>query len=253
MIKFVEYDWFVVVGIVCGVGQVWVKVFDVLFVEECVVLKVCIKVLFVCEKVVLVVYYYVDVELQELVDEMGGCVVDLFEMVCFGCDYDVQMLVVVGVCFMGEIVKILSLSKWILMFDFDVICLFDFGCLVDEFLVFCDVYFDCIVVVYVNISVVVKVCVDWMVMLLIGFEIVVDLYVCGEKIIWVLDCYFGSYIQKKIGVDMLLWQGLCFVYDEFKGIEFDLLCVEYLDVKVFVYFELLENVVVQVDVVGLIM
>lgn len=71
---------------------------------------------------------------------------------------------------MGEIVKIFSLEKIILMLILNVECLLDLGCLIEEFNVFCDVYFDCIVVVYVNMFVVVKVCVDWVVI----FSIVVE-------------------------------------------------------------------------------
>lgn len=87
----------------------------------------------------------------------------------------------------------------------EVICLLDLGCLIEEFFVFCDVYLDYIVVVYVNIFVVVKVCVDWVVILSIVLEIVEYLDSLGKFIIWGLDCYLGSYIVKKIGVDMLMW------------------------------------------------
>lgn len=72
------------------------------------------------------------------VEEIGGCVVDLLEMVCFGVKYDVDVIVVVGVCFMGEIVKIFMLNKIVVMLIFVVICLLDVGCLIEEFFVFCD-------------------------------------------------------------------------------------------------------------------
>lgn len=88
---------------------------------------------------------------------------------------------------MGEMVKIFSFEKIVLMLIFEVMCLFDIGCLVKEFSEFCDQYFDYIVVVYVNILVVVKVCVDWVVMLSIVFEIVEYLDSQGKKIIWGFD------------------------------------------------------------------
>lgn len=115
-------------------------------------------------------------------------------MVCFGVKYVVFMLLVVGVWFMGEIVKIFSLEKIIFMFILVVECLLDLGCLIDEFSVFCDVYFDRIVVVYVNILVVVKVCVDWVVIFSIVVELIEYLDSLGEKIIWVLDRYLGNYV-----------------------------------------------------------
>lgn len=115
-------------------------------------------------------------------------------MVCFGCDYLVLILVVVGVKFMGEILKILLLNKIILMLILEVICFLDLGCFVEEFSQFCDVYLDYIVVVYVNILVVVKVCVDWVVILSCVVEIIEYLDSLGEKIIWVFDQYLGCYI-----------------------------------------------------------
>lgn len=121
------------------------------------------------------------------VELIGGFVGDLLEMVKFGNCYLVIILIIVGVCFMGELVKILILEKCILMLMFEVECFFDFGCLVDKFIEFCDVYFDYMVVVYVNMLVVVKVCVDWVVILSIVLEIVEYLDFEGKFIIWGLD------------------------------------------------------------------
>jgi quinolinate synthase len=91
---------------------------------------------------------------------------------------------------------------------------------------------------------------DWMVTSSIGLEIVADLHAHGEKIIWAPDRHLGSYIQKKTGADMLLWQGSCLVHDEFKGIELDLLRAQYPDAKVLVHPESPESVVALADVVG---
>lgn len=163
-----------------------------------------------------------------------------------------MILVVVGVKFMGEIVKILSFEKIVLMFILEVICFFDFGCFVDEFSVFCDEYFDCEVVVYVNILAAVKVRLDWVVILSIVLELVEYLYNQGKKIFWVSDKYLGVYVQCEMGVDVLFWDSVCIVYDEFKVKGFQDLKKVYLDVVVFVYLELLELVVNLVDVVGFI-
>ncbi|RBJ68460.1 quinolinate synthase, partial [Pseudomonas sp. MWU12-2534b] len=156
---------------------------------------------------------------------------DSLEMARFGRDHDAQTLIVAGVRFMGETAKILSPSKRILMPDLDATCSLDLGCPVDEFSAFCDAHPDRTVVVYANTSAAVKARADWMVTSSIGLEIVADLHARGEKIIWAPDRHLGSYIQKKTGADMLLWQGSCLVHDEFKGIELDLLRAEYPDAK----------------------
>ena len=105
-------------------------------------------------------------------------------------------------------------------------------------------------VVYANTSAAVKARADWMVTSSIGLDIVAHLHAQGKKILWAPDRHLGSYIQKKTGADMLLWQGSCIVHDEFKGIELDFLRAEYPDAKVLVHPESPANVVAQADVVG---
>src|SRR5271165_2830239 len=172
---------------------------------------------------VLVAHYYVDGDLQDLALETGGCVADSLEMARFGRDAPQKTLVVAGVRFMGETAKILSPDKRILMPDLDATCSLDLGCPADEFAAFCDAHPDRVVVVYANTSAAVKARADWMVTSSIGLDIVAHLHAQGKKILWAPDKHLGSYIQKKTGADMLLWQGSCLVHDEFKGIELELL------------------------------
>lgn len=247
-IRSVEYDR--PQGAVCSVGQAWARVPDAPSAAEKAELKARIRTLLAREKAVLVAHYYVDAELQELADETGGCVADSLEMARFGRDHDADTLVVAGVRFMGETAKILSPGKRVLMPDLDATCSLDLGCPVDEFSAFCDAHPDRTVVVYANTSAAVKARADWMVTSSIGLEIVADLHARGEKLIWAPDRHLGSYIQKKTGADMLLWQGSCLVHDEFKGIELDLLREQYPDAKVLVHPESPASVVALADVVG---
>jgi len=213
-------------------------------------LKIRIKHLLKEKQAVLVAHYYVDADLQDLAEETGGCVSDSLEMARFGRDHPARTLVVAGVRFMGETAKILSPDKTILMPDLDATCSLDLGCPADEFSAFCDAHPDRTVVVYANTSAAVKARADWMVTSSIGLQIVEHLHAQGKKILWAPDKHLGSYIQKKTGADMLLWQGSCLVHDEFKGIELELLKKEHPDAKVLVHPESPEAVVAQADVVG---
>src|SRR3954467_10991407 len=199
---------------------------------------------------VLVAHYYVDADLQDLAEETGGCVSDSLEMARFGRDHPAKTLVVAGVRFMGETAKILSPDKTILMPDLDATCSLDLGCPADEFAAFCGQHPDRTVVVYANTSAAVKARADWMVTSSIGLDIVAHLHAQGKKILWAPDKHLGSYIQKKTGADMLLWQGSCLVHDEFKGVELELLKREYPLAKVLVHPESPEAVVALADVVG---
>jgi len=247
-IKTFEYDR--PVGGVCATAEAWARTPSPLEIAEKTALKERIRKLLKEREAVLVAHYYVDADLQDLAEETGGCVSDSLEMARFGRDHPAKTLVVAGVRFMGETAKILSPEKTILMPDLDATCSLDLGCPADEFAAFCDQHPDRTVVVYANTSAAVKARADWMVTSSIGLDIVEALHKEGKKILWAPDRHLGSYIQKKTGADMLLWQGSCLVHDEFKGIELDLLRAEYPQAKVLVHPESPSNVVEQADVVG---
>ncbi len=247
-IKSVEYD-HPQAGLSCT-AQAWARMPEAPEAAERAALKDKIRRLLKEREAVLVAHYYVDADLQDLAEETGGCVSDSLEMARFGRDHPAKTLVVAGVRFMGETAKILSPEKRILMPDLDATCSLDLGCPADEFAAFCDQHPDRTVVVYANTSAAVKARADWMVTSSIGLDIVAHLHAQGKKILWAPDRHLGSYIQKKTGADMLLWQGSCLVHDEFKGIELDLLKAEYPDAKVLVHPESPANVVALADVVG---
>lgn len=232
------------------VANAWAKVPDMPTPEEKIALKSRIRSLLKEKQAVLVAHYYVDADLQDLAEETGGCVSDSLEMARFGRDHPAKTLIVAGVKFMGETAKILSPEKTILMPDLDATCSLDLGCPADEFAAFCDAHPDRTVVVYANTSAAVKARADWMVTSSIGLDIVAHLHAQGKKILWAPDKHLGSYIQKKTGADMLLWQGSCLVHDEFKGIELDLLKAEHPNAKILVHPESPAAVVALADVVG---
>jgi quinolinate synthase len=232
------------------VANAWARVPAAPSLEEKAALKERIKHLLKEKQAVLVAHYYVDADLQDLAEETGGCVSDSLEMARFGRDHSAKTLVVAGVKFMGETAKILSPDKRILMPDLDATCSLDLGCPADEFTAFCDAHPDRTVVVYANTSAAVKARADWMVTSSIGLDIVAHLHAQGKKILWAPDKHLGSYIQKKTGADMLLWQGSCLVHDEFKAIELELLKRDYPQAKVLVHPESPEAVVALADVVG---
>lgn len=247
-IKSVEYD-HPQDGASCT-AHAWARTPATPTAEQRTALKARIKQLLIEKQAVLVSHYYVDADLQDLAEETGGCVSDSLEMARFGRDHPAKTLVVAGVRFMGETAKILSPEKRILMPDLDATCSLDLGCPADEFAAFCDAHPDRTVVVYANTSAAVKARADWMVTSSIGLDIVAHLHAQGKKILWAPDRHLGSYIQKQTGADMLLWQGSCLVHDEFKGVELDLLKLQYPDAKVLVHPESPANVVALADVVG---
>ncbi len=179
--------------------------------------KTRIKQLLESRDAVLVAHFYTDPVIQQLADETGGCVADSLEMARFGARHKAKTLVVAGVRFMGETAKILSPDKQVLMPTLRAECSLDIGCPAREFAVFCDQYPGRTVVVYANTSAAVKARADWVVTSSCALDIIDDLDARGKTIVWGPDKYLGSYIRKKTGADMLLWQGSCIVHEEFKA------------------------------------
>ncbi|MDP2139303.1 MAG: quinolinate synthase NadA [Gammaproteobacteria bacterium] len=180
-------------------------------------LKARIKLLLKERDAVLVAHYYTDALLQELAEETGGMVSDSLEMARFGRDAKASTLVVAGVRFMGETACILSPDKTVLMPTVEATCSLDIACPADAFGAFCDANPDHTVVVYANTSAAVKARADWVVTSSIAVDVVEHLSAQGKKVIWAPDKHLGSYIQKRTGAEMLLWDGACIVHEEFKA------------------------------------
>jgi len=209
-----------------------------------------IKQLLKAQNAVLVAHYYTDDAIQQLAEETGGCVADSLEMARFGANHDATTLVVAGVRFMGETAKILSPDKRVLMPTLEATCSLDIGCPADAFSAFCDQHPERTVVVYANTSAAVKARADWVVTSSIAVEVIEHLQAKGEKILWAPDKHLGSYIQKKTGADMLMWDGACIVHEEFKAKGVEDLKRLHPDAAVLVHPESPEAVVKLADVAG---
>ncbi|WP_406666742.1 quinolinate synthase NadA [Gallaecimonas sp. GXIMD1310] len=209
-----------------------------------------IKTLLKEKNAVLVAHYYTDPQIQALAEETGGCVADSLEMARFGKAHPANTLIVAGVKFMGETAKILSPEKTVLMPTLEATCSLDLGCPADEFSAFCDAHPDHTVVVYANTSAAVKARADWVVTSSIALEIVEHLDSLGKPILWAPDKHLGSYISKKTGADMLLWQSACIVHDEFKTRALLDMKALYPDAAVLVHPESPASIVELADAVG---
>ena len=189
------------------------KVYDA---DDLKLLKKSIKSLLDEKNGVLISHYCVDKEIQELTEDLGGCVSDSLQMAKFGQNSEADLLVVSGVKFMGETSKILSPEKTILMPTLEATCSLDLGCPEEDFKKFCEEHPDREIVVYANTSAEVKALADWVVTSSIALEVVEHLHSQGKKIIWAPDKHLGKYIEDYTGADMILWDASCIVHDEFK-------------------------------------
>ena len=165
----------------------------------------------------LISHYYVDPLIQQITEETNGFIGDSLEMAKFGSNCQTENLIVCGVKFMAETAKILSPEKHVYVPTYESTCSLDLGCPAADLKIMKDKYPERVLVVYANTSAEVKAMADWVVTSSIAKEIIEELHLNDQKILWAPDKYLGSYLQKETGADMLLWDSACVVHEEFKA------------------------------------
>jgi quinolinate synthase len=171
-------------------------------------------------------------------------------MAKFGSNCQTENLIVCGVKFMAETAKILSPEKNIYVPTYESTCSLDLGCPAADLKIMKDKYPERVLVVYANTSAEVKAMADWVVTSSIAKEIIEELHLNDQKILWAPDKYLGSYLQKETGADMLLWDSACVVHEEFKASGLRDLKKLHPDAGVLVHPESPSEVISMADAVG---
>ena len=198
----------------------------------------------------LISHYYVDPLIQQITEETNGFIGDSLEMAKFGSKCQTENLIVCGVKFMAETAKILSPDKHIYVPTYESTCSLDLGCPAADLEIMKNKYPERVLVVYANTSAEVKAMADWVVTSSIAREIIEELHLNDQKILWAPDKYLGSYLQKETGADMLLWDSACVVHEEFKASGLRVLKKLHPDAGVLVHPESPSEVISMADAVG---
>lgn len=158
----------------------------------------------------LMVHYYQTGDIQDIADIIGDSLALAQKAV--GINSDIIMLA--GVHFMGETVKILNPDKKVLIPDMNAGCSLADSCNAKDFEKFVKEHPDHKVISYVNTSAEVKALTDVVVTSTNALK-VVESFPKDEKIIFGPDRNLGSYINAQTGRNMLLWDGACHVHEKF--------------------------------------
>jgi len=159
---------------------------------------------------VILAHYYQDDEIQDLADFVG----DSLELARKAAATNADVIVFCGVKFMAEGAKILNPDKLVLIPDMKAGCSLEDSCPPKEFAAFKAQHPDHIVVTYINCSAEVKALSD-IIVTSSNAEMIINQLPKEQKIIFAPDKYLGSYLNKKTGRDMLLWNGTCMVHERF--------------------------------------
>ncbi len=163
---------------------------------------------------IILAHYYQDAEIQEIADFVG----DSLALAQWAAKTTAEIIVLCGVHFMGETAKILSPSKRVFIPDMKAGCSLADSCPADEFELFIKDNPNHTVLSYVNTTAAVKALTD-IVVTSTNAKQIVDSLPLDEKIIFGPDKNLGDYINKLTGRDMLLWQGVCHVHEQFSLIK----------------------------------
>ncbi len=162
------------------------------------------------KNVVILAHYYQVAEIQDLADFVG----DSLALAQKAAKTEADMILFAGVHFMAETAKILNPDKKVLLPDLLAGCSLAESAPKEEFETFKKEHPDHIVISYVNTSADIKALTD-IVCTSSNAEKIVNSIPKNQKIIFAPDRNLGSYLIKKTGRDMLLWNGACTVHEEF--------------------------------------
>ena len=162
------------------------------------------------KKAVIFAHYYTRPEIQECADFIG----DSLALAQEATRVDADILVMCGVHFMGETMKILCPDKKVLIPDTNAGCSLADSCKAEDLAAFKAQHPEHMVVSYVNTTAEVKALTD-VVVTSSNAKKIVDQLPKDAKIIFGPDHNLGSYINSVTGREMLLWNGACHVHSRF--------------------------------------
>lgn len=194
---------------------------------------------------VILAHYYQDPEIQDIADFLG----DSLALSQKAASLEVDVIVFCGVRFMADVAKIVNPSKKILIPDNNAGCSLESSCQEKDFKKFIEKYPNHIVISYINCSIGVKALSD-IIVTSSNAEHIIKSIPEDQPIIFAPDKYLGSYLIRKTGRDMVLWNGTCIVHENFSEKELIKLKTNHPDAKVIAHPECSENLLRYADHIG---
>lgn len=194
---------------------------------------------------VILAHYYEEGEIQDIADHVG----DSLYLAQVGEKIDAPVVLLAGVVFMAESVKLLSPQKTVLIPDTAAGCSLVDQSPYDRYLAWRMQYPEAIVATYVNSSAAVKsisdVCVTSS-----NAEKVINSIPKNRQILFGPDRNLGHYLAKKLNRDMVLYPGSCQVHVLFSAKRLFELKSQYPNALVIAHPECDDAVLQYADVIG---
>jgi quinolinate synthase len=159
---------------------------------------------------VILAHFYQESEIQDLADYVE----DSLGLARRAQKTSADVIAFAGVHFMAETAKILNPNKVVVVPDLEAGCSLADGCPPDEFAAFKKKHPGHVVISYINCTAAIKAMSD-VICTSSNAEKIVREIPKDQPIIFAPDRNLGNYLIKKIGRDMVLWNGTCIVHEIF--------------------------------------
>ena len=159
---------------------------------------------------IILAHYYQEADIQDIADYIG----DSLGLSQQAAKTNADIIVFAGVHFMAETAKIICPQKKVLLPDLKAGCSLADSCTAEKFIGFKSKYPDHLVISYINCSAEIKALTD-IVCTSSNAIAIVESLPKEQKIIFTPDKNLGTFVNKKTGRNMVLWDGACMVHEIF--------------------------------------
>ena len=194
---------------------------------------------------VILAHYYQDGTIQETADFLG----DSLALAQNAKKTQADVILFCGVHFMAETAKILNPERIVLVPDMNAGCSLADSAPPAEFKKWVDSHPDHVVISYINCSAEVKALSD-IICTSSNAEKIINTIPYDRKICFAPDKYLGSYLIKKTGRDMVLWNGSCQVHEIFSEQALITIMNRHPEAEVLAHPECPENILSYSDYIG---
>jgi quinolinate synthase len=194
---------------------------------------------------VVLAHYYEDGDIQDVADYVG----DSFFLAKKGQEVKEQVILLAGVVFMAESVKIMNPTKTVLVPELEASCSLVKGAPYDKYLAWRQQHRDGIAVTYINSSAEVKSISD-VIITSSNAQQIVNAIPKDRKILFGPDQHLGRWLSKKLGREMEFWNGSCEVHVLFNANRLAALIKEHPDALILAHPECDDSVLAYANVIG---
>lgn len=197
------------------------------------------------KNVAIMAHYYQTSDIQNIADYIG----DSLALAQMASKVKESIILMAGVYFMGETVKIICPEKKVIVPDKNAGCSLAESCPTEKFEDFIKLHKNHYVVTYVNTTAEIKALSDITVTSSNALDIINQIPK-NKEIIFAPDKNLGNYINNLTGRNMLLWDGACHVHEKFSVEKIIELKKEYPNAEVLAHPECKQQVLMIADFVG---